>query len=240
MNFEKTFKSVCSVLAGLIVFMLAAGMYLQFKGFVSDGKGGFVLVKEAQAAREQNTQALVLPKGRILGKASAPVTLYEYSSFGCYHCADFHLSVLPKLKETYIDKGLLKVVFVPFPLDKKSMHAAVVSNCLPENKYYDFVDLLFKKQREWSFSSDYEDVIEQYASLNGISRENLKQCLKNEQKNYNEIMNVRGDAIELLGIKGTPSFLIVKEKDREIIHGLPNYKKLTQMLDERLGLVQKK
>ena len=126
-----------------------------FKGFVLNEKGEIVLVKAAHAQDEAPAPAPVIPanyampEGMTMGKADAPIALYEFSSFGCFHCADFHLNVLPAIKEKYIDKGLVKLVFVPFPIDRASMDGALLAACVPADKYFAFVDVLFKKQREW-------------------------------------------------------------------------------------------
>ena len=215
MKFEEIIKTVSTWIAGVVVFVFAAGGYLNLKGFVPDGKGGFVLMKNAQAAapvdkaeRDAKIKAMALPRGHILGKASAPVTIYEYSSFACTHCSEFHLYMLPKLKENFIDKGLVKLVFVDFPLDKKSMYGSLVSRCVKPDKYHDFVTLLFKKQRDWALSSKYEKIINQYALLSGLGNNELKNCMKGNE--------------------------------REVLHGLPSYGKFAALLNEKLGLKEKK
>lgn len=249
MKFEDIIKKISMLAASLAVFVFAAGAYLSWKGFVPDGNGGFVLVKTAQAAPilQDNAEVaakmktMTLPQGHILGKENAPVTIYEYSSFGCYHCADFHLQILPKLQKEYIDKGLLKVVFVDFPLDKKSMYGSLVSRCVTPEKYHPFISLLFKKQRDWSLSAKYEKVISQYAMLSGLSGEQLQSCMdKNSEAVSNEILSNRRNAVEFLQLQGTPSFLIVNGMNREILHGIPSYEKLSGILNEKLGIAQKK
>ena len=160
MKFEDIVKKVSSFVAAFIVFFIAAGMYLSWKGFVMQPDGRIVLVKQANAAifddeaEEDIAQpldskiALSLPKGPVLGSAEAPLTLYEFSSFGCTHCSDFHLGTLPKLEADYIKSGKLKVIFVNFPLDRKSMQGAMISRCIPAANYYDYVKTVFKNQRE--------------------------------------------------------------------------------------------
>lgn len=155
-------------------------MYLSFKGFVLNEKGEIVLVKAAHAQDEAPAPAPVIPanyampEGMTMGKADAPIALYEFSSFGCFHCADFHLNVLPAIKEKYIDKGLVKLVFVPFPIDRASMDGALLAACVPADKYFAFVDVLFKKQREWGLSRNPTKVLTQYAALSGVSPEKQK------------------------------------------------------------------
>ena len=123
MKFEEIIRTISSWVAGVAVFLIAAGMYLSAKGFVMGPDGVPVLVKNAQAqdnTTEVNKNA-ALPQGKILGNPKAPVAIYEFSSYGCFHCADFHLQVLPEIKKNYIDKGLVRLVFIPFPLEAKSM-----------------------------------------------------------------------------------------------------------------------
>ena len=149
MKFEDTIKKISSIAAGFVIFFLASGIYLSAKGFqFIDGE--IVLVKGANASELSSKNIpnnIVIPGGRSLGSSKAPVTLYEYSSLGCYHCADFHLDTLPQIKKEYVDKGLVRIVFSDFPLDQKSLKASLVASCMPNSNYYDFIALLFKKQR---------------------------------------------------------------------------------------------
>ncbi|MBQ9732004.1 MAG: DsbA family protein [Alphaproteobacteria bacterium] len=213
MNFERIIKTISGLIAGVVVFFMAGGVYLSSKGFVFQDDGSIVLVAPA-AAQDETAYTppsipdnIVLPTEHSEGKADAPVTLYEYSSFGCSHCADFHLGVLPELKKEFVDTGLLRVVFVPFPLDKNSMSAALVAECVPEDKYFEFINLLFKKQRDWELSRDPEKVIKQYATLNGLPAEDADKCLHNDD-NAREILSNRQNGIAQLGIRGTPTFII--------------------------------
>lgn len=236
MKFEDIIKKVSAIIASLFIFFIASGMYLSIKGFVMDSSNNLVLVSNAQARPDVDKKIssdIVLPKGHILGKDNAPITIYEYSSFTCFHCADFHLDVLPKLKQEFIDTGKVKVIFADFPIDKKAMQAAMVAACIPQNNYFKFVDLLFRKQREWSMSSKTEKLLAQYASLNGITEEQAVKCMSNEVE-AKEIMNTRQNAVDQLGIMGTPSLLIVKGNNRELLPGAPSYSQLKEILDNQL------
>ena len=100
--FEQVIKKISAFVASVVVFGLAAGLYLGAKGFELDENGNFVLVRPANAADEKGIskdipQNFGFPQDHSLGSEKAPVTLYEYSSFGCFHCADFHLEVLPEI-----------------------------------------------------------------------------------------------------------------------------------------------
>lgn len=244
MKFEDIIKKISGFVAGFFIFFIAAGMYLSLKGFVmTDGQ--LVLVKTAQAAptaNEVDTLAekipaninVILPKGHPVGAEDAPVAIYEYSSFGCYHCADFHLKTLPKLQKEFIDQGKLKVIFVDFPLDKKSMMAAMIADCMPEKNYHDFITLLFKKQRDWGLSLRTDKLLAEYASLNGMSKEEVAKCLKNERQAQN-IIEERQQAIDKLKVQGTPALMIVSQDGKEVIHGAPDYETLKAFIEKKLA-----
>lgn len=245
MKFEDTIKKISGFVAGLLIFFIGAGMYLNLKGFIMSPDGRPVLVKEARAAanpKEADGLAekiaanvnVILPKGHPVGSKDAPISIYEYSSFGCYHCSDFHLETLPKLQKDFIDSGKVKLVFVDFPLDSKSMMAAMIADCMPEKNYHEFIKLLFKKQRDWGLSLRTEKLLAEYASLNGLSKEEVAKCLKNEKLAQN-IIEERQQAIEKLNVQGTPALLVVSKDGKEVIHGAPDYDLLKAFLEKKLA-----
>ncbi len=234
MKFEEIIKTISATIAAIAVYLLAAGFYLGAKGFVMGSDGVPVLVKTANASPLKIDSNIVLPEGRILGKKDAPIAIYEFSSFGCYHCAEFHLGTLPRIKKEYIDKGIIKLVFIPFPLEQKSMHATLISECLSNDNYFSFVDTMFKKQREWWLSRDSEDVILQYAKHSGLDETRARACLKNEDK-AREIIAKRQMSMESFQIQGTPSFLIALKNNREVRYGAPSFDDIKQIVDSHLN-----
>ncbi len=250
MKFENTIKKLSAFVASFVLFFLCAGMYLQLKGFIMTPDGKIVLINHAQAQQEngneENVQAaseistkvapqtnIILPKGHVLGDENAPVAIYEYSSFGCFHCADFHLDVLPQLEKDFINTGKVKLVFANFPLDKKSMQAAMVAECIPQEHYHAFLNTVFKNQREWGLSLRSDKILSDYAALNGISKEKALECMKDD-KIAKEIVEGRQEAIDKLKIQGTPAFLIISQNGKEVIHGAPSYQALKALLEKRL------
>lgn len=234
MKFEVIIRKISAFVAAFVVFFMAAGMYLSFKGFVLNEKGEIVLVKAAHAQDDAPAPAPVIPanyampEGMTMGKADAPIALYEFSSFGCFHCADFHLNVLPAIKEKYIDKGLVKLVFVPFPIDRASMDGALLAACVPADKYFAFVDVLFKKQREWGLSRNPTKVLTQYAALSGVSPEKAEACLHNDDT-AREILGNRQNGVTQLGIQGTPSFIVHTKDKNELLSGAPTLERLEEI-----------
>ena len=244
MSLERFIKNCSGFIAGVVVFLLVAGMYLSSKGFVMDENGNLVLINSAYAQdaepRKKELDAnLTMPEDHVMGKAEAPITLYEYSSFGCFHCADFHLDVLPKIKKEYIDKGLLKVVFVPFPIDRASMDAALISECVPEDKYFPFVDVLFRQQRNWGMAKDPQKELMEYAELSGLDREKAKLCLKDDNQ-AREILGNRQNGISVLGIQGTPSFIVSDKNGKELFPGLSSFEQIQDILTQRLAKLNEK
>lgn len=238
--FEKVIKKISAIIAGCVIFLIAGGMYLSAKGFQINDAGEFVLVKNAVANEDESEIKEVplnfgFPQEHVSGNKDAKVTLYEYSSFGCTHCADFHLETLPKIIKEYVDTGKIKLSFVAFPLDKNSMDAALLAECVDNDKYFAFADVLFKKQRDWGLSFNPQKVLLQYASLSGISKEKAEACLHNDITAAMILQN-RKDALDKLGIKGTPTFFIASDKKIDSVYGIKPLEEFKKIIDAQLEL----
>ena len=238
MKIEKIINKISNYAAILLLYALCAGTYMSAKGFVYEN-GKIFLVNEANAA----TYDFAVPLGKrmvinlsnphYLGDPLAPITIYEYSSFGCTHCADFHLNILKKLDKDYIKTGKIKVALVYFPIDKKSMQAAMIASCIPNSEYHNFVNTVFQKQREWMLSGRASEILSEYASHYGISKLNAMECTKNDII-ASEILGNRQQGASDLKITGTPTFVIDDGQKQEVITGAPSYSELKKYLDEKL------
>ena len=146
---------------------------------------------------------------RVLGDADAPITIVEYSSLTCPHCADFHTNTLPKLKADYLDTGKAKLVYRDFPLgnDGRSIIAAMLARCAPPDRYFGFLVVLFRSQRNWALASDPFTALSQSGQLGGIAAEDFEACMKNEEL-FNGIVKAKADAAAEVGIESTPTFII--------------------------------
>ena len=238
MRLENFIKKCSSIAAGIVVFLLAFGIYMSLKGYVMNPDGSITLVQNAQASDKVGTDGkiapnLLIPWGPQLGSNKAQVTIYEFSSFACYHCAQFQLKTLPKLQEKYIDKGLVRLSFDDVPLDTNSMQASLRAHCFSGNKFFRVADMLYEKQREWSSVSNPKDLFLKYAYLNGLRQEDAEKCLSDKEK-AEEIMQIRQFGIANLGISGTTSFVISSVKGREIIYGAPNYETFDALIQKYL------
>ena len=103
---------------------------------------------------------------RYLGSLDAPIKFIEFVSMTCSHCADFHINKLPEIKQKYIDSGKLRLELRDFPLDGLSLRASAMSRLVDPNKYYKFINMLFKKQQKWSRSDDPINELKKNLSIN--------------------------------------------------------------------------
>ena len=145
-----------------------------------------------------------------IGCANAPIVIIEYSSFTCTHCADFHKKILPQLKN-YIDTCRVRYVMRNFPLDAFALKAAQLAYACGEKEYPRIAEVIFKRQKEWIFSSNPEESLLHIAKLCGISDEDADKCLKN-QALIKDILNQRLEAQNSLNISTTPTFIINGKK----------------------------
>ena len=150
--------------------------------------------------------AMKLPD-RILGRADAPVTVEEYVSLTCSHCAEFYNVTLPDLEKRYVETGKVRFILRDFPLDGTALKAAILARCMPEDEYYPFIKVLYKGQSDWILSKEPEKIITQYAKLGGLSQEKADACLANTQL-QDAVIAERTNASEKLNIESTPTFII--------------------------------
>jgi protein-disulfide isomerase len=172
----------------------------------------------------QSSAPQISPDDRILGKPDAPVTIFEYASLTCPHCAAFEKEILPQIKTEWIDAGKAKLVFRDFPLDGSALKAAIVARCAPPERFYGFVDMLFTQQASWGISADPVPSLGRLAKLGGMGEEQFQACLKDDAL-QNKILAGRLAAEKEFGVESTPTFFIngkkvVGAKPEEIFEAL--------------------
>ena len=144
---------------------------------------------------------------RILGNPDAPITIIEYASLTCPHCAHFANEVLPELKKKWIDTGKVKLVLRDYPLDEPALRAAMIARCAPPDRFYAYVDTFFGAQEKWVTARDYRDALARLVKLGGMSQEEFDNCLKNTALE-NKIVEGRLIASKELDVNSTPTFFI--------------------------------
>lgn len=144
---------------------------------------------------------------RILGDAAAPVTILEYSSLTCPHCAAFHRETLPKVRTEWIETGRARLVYRHYPLDQVALRAAAAANCVPGDGFFGFMDVLFQNQDKWAHSQDPFAAIGQYAALAGLDKATYEKCL-NDEAVIDRILEKQADGRDKYNVASTPTFVV--------------------------------
>jgi protein-disulfide isomerase len=174
---------------------------------------------------DAKTALQITKDDRILGNPEAPITIVEYASLTCPHCAHFANDVLPELKKEWIDTGKAKLVLRDFPLDEPALRAAMIARCAPPERYYAFADTFFAAQEKWVRSSDYREALARLAKLGGMGNEQFDSCLKNTELE-NKIVEGRLKATQELDVSSTPTFFVNGSK----LAGAPTKEEFEKLL----------
>lgn len=142
----------------------------------------------------------------VIGKADAPVTIIEYASMTCSHCATFHNTTYPVLKQRYIDTGKVRYIMREFPLDPLAAAGFMLARCAGKDKFYPMIEVLFQKQKEWAVQQPIPPLTA-IAKQAGFTQESFEACLSN-QKILEGIEATRNRAAEKLGVNSTPTFFV--------------------------------
>jgi protein-disulfide isomerase len=142
-----------------------------------------------------------------IGDAAAPVTIIEYSSLTCPHCAAFHSKTLPELKKRYIDTGKVRLVLRDFPLDQVALKAAVIAHCAGPERRPQFIDVFFAQQASWTRAKDPVQALKQLAQLGGLSADQADACLADKSLE-DAVLQARLDGQQKFDISSTPTFIV--------------------------------
>jgi protein-disulfide isomerase len=185
----------------------------------------------AQSASAADVAKPVSLPDMALGPKDAAVTITEYASMTCPHCAAFTAQVFPQIKKEFIDTGKIRFVFREFPLDIKAAAGSMLSRCIAKDdagKYFAVIDLLFKQQNEWAGPKTSE-TLTRIGKQAGLSQQNVEDCLK-DQALLDKIAADQKFANEVLKVNSTPTFFI----NGEMLKGETSFeefsKKITPLL----------
>jgi protein-disulfide isomerase len=159
----------------------------------------------------QAEQPEIGPDEHVLGKADAPLTIIEYASMTCPHCAHFSEETMPRIKSEFIDKGLVRFVFRPFPLDGLAARASLLAQCTTGDGYFSMIDVLFRSQNEWARATDPLAALKQIGRTAGMSQADIDRCVA-DQAALDRIVAGIKEAEAKFGVDSTPSFLINGKK----------------------------
>jgi protein-disulfide isomerase len=213
------------ILLSVVILIAAAGIGYYF---TSSGSG------EAATANGQGYQ--ILPSDRTLGNPKSKVVLIEYAAPSCPVCAAFNVQSFPQLKAKYIDTGKIFYVFRVFPLRADDGSAEKIARCLPEDKYFTFIDLLFKNQPKWDVEygvspEGVHDGLVLLGRIAGMSREQVDQCMENKAEDE-RINKVSSDAEARYSVHATPTFIL---NGADIGSGNIPFDNMSKLLDTELA-----
>jgi protein-disulfide isomerase len=217
-------------LAGVAV--VAAGYFVLNKNSADSPSNGLTAVAQST---DTDTAIAAAPMSSdvtemVLGNADAPITIIEYASYTCPHCASFHENVFGDLKSEYIDTGKVKFVMREVYFDRQGLWAGLLARCEGPSKYFGVSDLLFKRQREWSSGDSGAAIAENLYKLGriaGMDNDAMAACLQDKDKAEALVAEFQRTT-QADGVNSTPSFIINGEKHanqsladmREILDGL--------------------
>ena len=168
----------------------------------------------------------------VLGSPEAPITIIEYASMSCSHCADFHNDTLESLKSEYIDTGKVKFVFRDFPFNYPALVGSMIVRCVPNDARYQYMNALYKLQKNWvrREHSDTKKELYKIMQSGGMQQEDFDSCLSDinlENDILEDVMNAQKE----FNIRSTPSFII----NGVLYSGNKNIKEFRQIIDKILS-----
>lgn len=193
------------LIAGAVVVVAGIAGFLVWQQYQSSAP---MAAGQAPAELEpiNSPLAQAQPDDLVEGDANAPITLIEYSSLSCPHCARFQTEVLPQIKKDFIDTGKVKLIQRDFPLNKPAIQAAQLAHCAGPMRYFALVDVLFKTQEQW-LTEDATEKLAQIAATAGIDRPTFDACLANKDVEA-KIVATRKAGEDAFQINSTPTFIV--------------------------------
>ena len=179
-----------------------------------------------------NTVLEVTEDDFVVGDKNAPVTIIEYASLSCSHCADFHNNTLNDLIKEYVDTGKARIVFRDFPFNYPALLGSMVLRCIPEDVRYDYMNALFQLQPKWVVRENAKSTQELYKIMQsgGMTKEEFETCTNNSELE-NIILQALIAAQNEFNIQSTPSFLI----NGNLVEGNKSIKEFRQIIDKILS-----
>jgi len=171
----------------------------------------------------------------VIGKNDAPVTVVEYASLSCPHCAHFFTQVLPDLTTKYIDTGKIRMVYRDYPLNEPALKAAELVQCADKDRRHDFLNVLFKTQGKWAYDANFRESLANIALLGGMERAQFNACLDDKEREKS-VVAVAKEAQDDYKVSSTPTFYI----NGNVQQGDAGLEALSKTIDDALAKTVKK
>lgn len=164
----------------------------------------------------------------VVGKPEAPVTIIEYASLTCPHCATFQTATLPEFKKEYIETGKVKIVYRDFPLDGIALRASQIARCGGPDRAAGFIDVFFRQQAQWAAAKDPLAALKQIGKFGGLSDAQMDACLADKALEE-AVLNSRMEGQTKYKVNSTPT-LIINDKNYPGAAALADLKKIVDPL----------
>jgi protein-disulfide isomerase len=212
------------VIAIVVLALVGVGGFYAWTHF-GPGAGAGVVI-EGLPAPIDDPLARAQDGDMVLGDANAPITMVEYSSLSCPHCAAFHANILPEIRKNYIDTGKVKLVMRDFPLNRPAVEASLLAHCVSPMAYWGMTEQLFKTQSGW-VTENSTMMLATIAAAAGINGQDFQQCLADEAKKQKIVQSVE-QASAVFKIDSTPTFVI----NGIVVGGGRSYEDFARIFDQ--------
>jgi protein-disulfide isomerase len=200
-------RNILIVAGGAVaVVAIAAAVYFGTRPTAPGAAQVAVAAVSADAKSLLNVQ----PGDHVMGDAKAPITMIEYASLTCPHCAHFNTTVLPELEKKWVATGKVRLIYRDFPLDQIATKAAQLAECAGNDKYYAVLDMIFRGQGTWAVAQDPIAELSKSLRIAGMGENEVKACLANDAVATGVINDYRGG--ETLGVNSTPTIFVNGEQ----------------------------
>lgn len=204
--------------------------YTRRNAFKTIAAGSAILLANTRAAFAQDAPKVI---DMTLGADDAPITMIEYASFTCPHCANFHTDVFHDLKADYIDTGKVKFIYREVYFDRFGLWAGMLARCGGEEKYFGFTDMLYSRQREWlaggAEAATIIDNMKKLGRIAGMNDETMDACMQDQDMAQAMVAEFQKNATAD-DINSTPTFMIDGVQFSNMA-----YSEMQKILDEKLG-----
>ena len=185
---------------------------------------------EAQTTDGEVDTSMVIEMA--LGEEDAPLTVIEYASYTCPHCASFHENTFKDFKADYIDTGKVRFIYREVYFDRFGLWAGMVARCGGPERFFGIADMIYAQQADWTKGENPGAIADNLATIGrtaGLTSEEIDACLQNGDM-AQAMIAVYQENAERDGIRSTPSFLI----DGELVTGDQSYEAFSALLDAKL------
>ncbi len=184
------------------------------------------------ASSNENSLLDITADDFVIGDVNAPITIIEYASMSCSHCANFHVNKLDTIKKEYIDTGKVRYVFRDFPFNFPALLGSMIMHCTPNDVRYEYMNALYKLRKSWVLRENAKSKEELYKIMQsgGMTKEEFEACISNTELE-NKILQGIIDAQKEFNISTTPSFII----NGNIVQGDKSLKEFRQIIDKILS-----